>query len=59
MLYYNVTLMTAHHHHHPGHIHPPPARISPSILRASAAQRLLAAGVCAVLLWLAVFWAVH
>jgi hypothetical protein len=51
--------MNAHHHHHPGHAHPPPARMSPSILRASAAQRLLAAGVCAGLLWLAVFWAVH
>jgi hypothetical protein len=48
-----------HHHHHPGHAHPPPARISPSFLRASAPQRLLIAGLCSVLLWSAVFWAVR
>jgi hypothetical protein len=49
----------AHHHHDPGHAHPPPARMSPSILRASAAQRLTVAVICGVLLWSAVFWAVR
>jgi hypothetical protein len=44
------------HHHHSGHSHPP-ARVAPSMLRASLAQRLFGAGICAALLWLAVFWA--
>jgi hypothetical protein len=46
------------HHHHPGHSHPP-ARIALSLLRASATQRLMAAAACAVVLWLAVFWALQ
>jgi len=46
------------HHHHPGHVHPP-ARLSPSILRASAAQRMLFVALCAAILWMAVFWAVQ
>jgi hypothetical protein len=46
----------AHHHHHPGHAHPP-ASIAPSILRLSALERLIAAGIAVALLWGAVFWA--
>jgi hypothetical protein len=48
----------AHHHHHhlPGEGHPP-ASISPSILRLSAAERLAAAGVVIAVIWAVVFWA--
>jgi hypothetical protein len=45
-----------HHHHHPGQAHPP-ATISPSILRLSAAERLSAAAVLIALIWGAVIWA--
>ena len=44
------------HHHHPGEGHPP-ASISPSILRLSAAQRLAAAGAVIAIIWAAAFWA--
>jgi hypothetical protein len=53
--------MAAHHrhshpHHHPaGHAHPP-AALSLSILRLSAAQRLSGAAVLAALIWAAVYW---
>jgi hypothetical protein len=46
----------AHHHHHPDHAHPP-LRMSPSILRLSAAERLAGVAVIAALLWVAVIWA--
>ncbi len=55
-LCYIITSCRMTHHHHAGHLHPP-ARISPSLLRASAGQRLAAAAVCIALLWLAVIWA--
>jgi hypothetical protein len=45
-----------HHHHHPGHAHPS-ARLSPSLLRLSVAERLAVAGVLIVLMWVAVPWA--
>jgi hypothetical protein len=45
-----------HHHHEPGEGHPP-AAISPSILRLSAAERLAAAGVLIAVIWAVVFWA--
>jgi hypothetical protein len=45
-----------HQHHHSGHAHPP-ASVAPSILRLSAAERLIAVGAVIVLLWGAVFWA--
>ena len=45
-----------HHHHHPGHGHPP-AAVSPSILRMSAAERLAIAAALIVLLWGVVLWA--
>jgi hypothetical protein len=45
-----------HHHHHPGHGHPP-AAISPSLLRLSAAERLAGVAVVVALLWGAVLWA--
>jgi hypothetical protein len=46
------------HHHHLGHVHPP-AAVAPSLLRLSVWQRLAIAGVLIVLMWLAVFWAMH
>jgi len=46
----------AHRHHHPGHAHPP-APVHPSILRLSAAQRLVLAAGLIALFWLAAFWA--
>ncbi len=46
------------HHHHEGHIHPP-AQIGPSILRASALQRLGGALIGIALVWAAVFLAVR
>jgi hypothetical protein len=45
-----------HHHHHAGHAHPP-ATVSVSILRLSAAERLAAAAGIVALLWALVFWA--
>jgi uncharacterized protein HemX len=45
-----------HHHHHPGETHPP-ATVSPSILRLSAAERLGAVAVLIALIWGAVIWA--
>jgi len=47
--------MTAGHAHHHHHRHAPSARFS--LLRASAASRLAMAAGGAVLLWLAVAWA--
>ena len=44
------------HHHHAGHSHPP-AVIAPSMLRASAGQRLILALIGIGLLWSAVYWA--
>jgi len=45
-----------YHHHEAGHAHPS-STLSPSLLRLSASERLLAsAAICAVL-WLAVWWA--
>jgi hypothetical protein len=49
-------MATHHHHHAPGHAHPP-AALAPSILRLSAVQRLGIAGLLAVLIWAAVYWA--
>jgi hypothetical protein len=46
------------HHHHPGHVHPP-AAVAPSLLRLSVWQRLAITGALIVLMWLAVFWAMH
>jgi hypothetical protein len=44
-----------HHHHEAGHNHP--ARVAPpSLLRMSAAERLIAAVVIAGVLWIAVLW---
>jgi hypothetical protein len=45
-----------HRHHHASPIHPP-ASVHPSILRMAALQRLVAAAVVIMLLWLAAFWA--
>jgi hypothetical protein len=45
----------SHHHHHAGGH--PPASVSPSILRLSVFERLIAAGAVIVLIWAAVFWA--
>jgi hypothetical protein len=42
------------HHHHGGAS--PPA-VSPSLLRVSAPQRLVVAGVLIALIWAAYFWA--
>jgi hypothetical protein len=48
-----------HHHHHPlGHAHPP-AAVAPSILRLSAIERLASVSVLIVLIWAAVYWAMH
>jgi hypothetical protein len=44
-----------HHHHHAGHTHPP-AVVSLSILRLSAAERLMAVSVLIAALWAAVYW---
>jgi hypothetical protein len=44
------------HRHAPGQPHPP-ARVSPSILRLSVWERLLAAAVLIAVLWGAVYWA--
>jgi hypothetical protein len=44
------------HHHHPGHAHPSP-KLAPSLLRLSAAQRLVIAGVAIALMWGVVAWA--
>jgi len=43
-------------HHHPLHQHPH-ARVGPSFLRLSAAERLAAAMVVVALLWGAILWA--
>jgi hypothetical protein len=53
---YIITPGMTHHHHHAGHAHPP-ARSAPSLLRASALQRLAAVATCLAVLWLAVIWA--
>jgi hypothetical protein len=45
-----------HHHHHPGHVHPSP-RVSPSLLRLSALQRVGVVAILLALLWTAVAWA--
>jgi hypothetical protein len=45
-----------HHHHHPGEGHPP-ASVSPSILRLSALQRLIAAAAAIAVIWATVIWA--
>jgi hypothetical protein len=45
-----------HHHHHPEQSHPP-AKLSPSILRMSAVQRLGFAAALIGLLWISAFWA--
>jgi hypothetical protein len=46
-----------HHHHETGHGHPAGAA-SPSLLRMSAAERLVAALAVAGVLWAAVWWAI-
>jgi len=46
-----------HHHHHPTDQAHPSARVAPSLLRLSAAQRLAGAAVVIALLWGAVLWA--
>jgi hypothetical protein len=45
-----------HHHHAPEEAHPSPGP-AVSLLRMSAATRLVAAGAVAAVLWLAVWWA--
>jgi hypothetical protein len=47
----------SHHSHAPGHAHPP-AAVSPSILRLSAAERVAAVAVIVAVLWGAVLWAI-
>ena len=47
---------THEHHHHPGRSHPP-AAVAASILRLSALQRLMIAGVAIAVLWGTVLWA--
>lgn len=47
-----------HHHHHPGHVHPP-AVVHASILRLSVWQRLGAAALAMVVIWIAVLWAMR
>jgi hypothetical protein len=47
-----------HHHHGPGEGHPP-ASVAPSILRLSAFERLLGAGILIAMLWGAVYWAMR
>ena len=51
------TMADHHHHHHghAGHAHPP-VSISPSILRLSVVERLMAVSVLIALLWAAVYW---
>jgi len=44
-----------HHHHEAGHGHPARA-VSPSVLRMSAAARLVAAVAIVGVLWVAVWW---
>jgi hypothetical protein len=44
-----------HHHHSAWHGHPARA-VSPSLLRMSAAERLVAALAIAGVLWVAVWW---
>ena len=60
MLYCNKITRTPRvshlHHHHPGRSHPP-AMLSLSVLRFSAAQRLAVAAVFIALVWALVFWA--
>jgi hypothetical protein len=46
-----------HHHHRPGDAHPA-ARVPPSLLRLSAAERLAAAAVAIALMWGVVVWAI-
>jgi hypothetical protein len=46
-----------HHRHDPGTAHPS-ASVSPSILRLSAYERLVAAALMSALLWGAVYWAI-
>lgn len=63
MLYYNkdesARSMTSQHHHHPeGHVHPP-AAIGPSILRLSAAERIVIATALIALVWGSVIWVMH
>ena len=53
----NVDDYRQHRHHHPGGGHPP-ATVSPSILRLSAAERLSAAGAVIALIWGIVLWAI-
>jgi len=61
MLYCNIEQsptapFMSHHHHHPGRVHPS-AALRPSLLRVSAAWRLVVAGLLIVLIWTATFWA--
>jgi hypothetical protein len=44
-------------HHHHGGASPPSPAVSPSLLRLSAPQRLVVAGVLIALIWAAYFWA--
>jgi hypothetical protein len=45
-----------HHHHHPGETHPAP-KISPSLLRLSAMQRLAVAAALIAVIWATALWA--
>ena len=47
--------MSRHRHHHPGRGHPAEAA-PPSLLRMSAAGRLLLAAALAAVLWLVTLW---
>ncbi|MGE0061272.1 MAG: hypothetical protein AB7T86_04255 [Xanthobacteraceae bacterium] len=49
---------SAHHHHHAGHVHPP-AAVTPSLLRLSAAGRLAIAAALIAVIWLGVAWAIR
>ena len=54
MIYYNI-MADGHAHPHHYHRHAAPARFS--LLRAGAGERLAMIGAAAVMLWLAVAWA--
>ena len=52
---YTIQKSMTHHHHEAGHGHPARA-VSPSVLRMSAAARLVAAVAIVGVLWVAVWW---
>jgi hypothetical protein len=46
------------HHHHGGPVHPSP-KISPSLLRLAAPQRIAVAGALIALIWAAMLWTIR